>query len=281
MQSASTRAAEDQSQTTVESIDELADEVERQFDEVASARPSQDKLHRDQREAIDEFVDRGVSSRREWLRWLLRFSWLSMGRVDGGWFATAGRDSSVLVCVITDETERRRYRADPPALEDAAVVRRRLAKKYFRPACRAAFREIRRDAQEYVDEEERVDPRDASMFAMRPSLEWTMQRQRLALRQLLDGFATDDALDRWMHRLDDVTLGAIDHVEGDLDWRVEMERGAKRVLLEQSTAATEIRADLASYLVLPACNYAPQLLLDRAQELKEEPDTERLSPTKM
>jgi len=250
------------------------------FDEIDTARPSLDKLHRDQPEAIEKFVQDGFDSRRAVLVWLQELVWHSLGRLDGNWFATVARDEVVLSCVITSN-RRRRYRRDPVSLDAAETVRRRLAKKYIRPACRAGYRELRKDAQEYVQEDNRVDVDDVSMFAMRPSLQTLKDRQEVALRKLLDGFESGDALDRWLHHLDDVTLGELDRIDADLDWRLEMEPVAREVLLGDRDDHARQREQLAAYYLLPAFSLTPQPMLVRAQEAREDPDKQRLEATQI
>ena len=261
--------------------DTLEDALDALYDELGSPRPAQDKLHRDQRAAIAEFVDDGFRDRREFLEWLHGLLFLSLGRLHGNWLARVARDPVVLSCVITDEGRRRSWRPEPVSLEDAKRTRRLLAKKYIRPACRAAFREIRHDAQEYIQEGNRVDLRNVTMFAMRPGVQTLKDRQEAALRLFLDGFGDEDELDAWLHRLDDVTYGEMDRVEGDLDWRVEMESVAKRVLLDDGANAARTRENLAAYLVLPAMNLAVPVAMVRAQELREEKQKKQMKPTQL
>lgn len=267
--------AGDSSTRVVEGLD-----LDALFAEIDTARPSLDKLHRDQQEAIERFVGAGFDSRQAFLLWLQEMVWHSLGRLDANWFAKVARDEVVLSCVITSE-KRRRYRNDPVALDEAATVRRRMAKKYIRPACRAGYRELRKDAQEYVQEDNRVDVEDVSMFAMRPSLQTLKDRQEVALRKLLDGFDSEDALDRWLHHLDDVTLGEIDRIDADLDWRLEMEPVARRVLLGDRTDHVRQREQLAAYYLLPAFSLTPRPMLARAQEAREDPDKQRLEATQI
>lgn len=246
-----------------------------------SPRPSQDKLHEDQLEALTAFVKDGYASRRAFLEGLHDMIWHSLGRLDGNWFAELGRDDAVLSVVITDDSKRTRYRDDPVSLAAARRSRRRIAKKFVRPAFRAAFREMRANADEHILEDERTNPQDASMFAMRPSMEFLRERQRNRLRDLLDGFADRDALDRWLHRLDGVTLGEIDRVDPDIDWRIEMQPVTERALLGNQYRHERQRETFAAFYFLPACAYTPQLLLDRAKELREDPDTKDMTPTNL
>ncbi|WP_168216075.1 hypothetical protein, partial [Halorussus marinus] len=189
-------------------------------------------------------------------------------------------DEVVLSCVITSE-KRRHYRQTPVSLDAAATVRRRMAKKFIRPACRAGYRTLRKDAGEYVQEDNRVDVEDVSMFAMRPSLQTLKDRQTVALRKLLDGFESEDALDTWLHHLDDVTLGELDRIDADLDWRLEMERTARDVLLGDRSDHARQREQLAAFYLLPAFSLTPALQLERAQELREDPDKQRLEETQI
>ncbi|WP_363467236.1 hypothetical protein [Halogeometricum borinquense] len=257
--------------------DIVADEIEERLEALESGRPALDKLHQDQRELLTEWERDGYESRQDLLVALLRVAWLSLGRVHPNWCVRVARDNVLISCLVTSEN-RCRYREDPVDLDSARLHRRRLAKKYLRPACRAGYREMRADATEYVQEDNRVNLDDVSMFAMRPVLEWLMQKQELALSQFLGGFGSEDALDRWLHRFDDLTLGQAHRVEADLDWRIELERTAKNVLLEDSGRRPEERRreDMAARYVVPALSLAPSLALEHAQELREESDENRL-----
>ena len=246
-----------------------------------SPRPSQDKLHADQREVLTAFVVDGYPSRRAFLEGLHDIIWHSLGRLNGNWFAELGRDNTVLSTVITDADKRRRYRDRPVAKAVAKRARRRLAKKVIRPAFRAAYRDMRANATEFVLEDERTDPADSSMFAMRPSMEFLHADQRDALGTLLDGFADSDALDAWLHDLDGVTLGEIDRVDPDFDWRIEMQPVTQRALLGDEFEHVRQRETLAAFYFLPACAYTPQLLLERAKELREDPETDSMQPTNL
>jgi len=246
-----------------------------------SPRPSQDKLHQDQQEVLEEFVEDGYDSRRDFLLGLHDVIWHSLGRLHGNWFAELGRDNTVLSAAITDEDHRRRYRDRPVDLDVAKRARRRLAKKVIRPSFRSAFREMRANADEHILEDERTRPEDSSMFAMRPSMDYVRELQRDRILDLLNGFEDQTALDRWLHQLDGVTLGEIDRVDADLDWRIEMQPATERMLLGDQRKHERQRETFAAFYILPACAYTPQLLLDRAKELREDPETDSIQPTNL
>ncbi|WP_435143711.1 hypothetical protein [Halobaculum sp. P14] len=263
--------------STPDSDQDLVTALEERLERMQSAHPAQDKLHRDQRDLLERWEQRGYTSRTALLKDLLESAWLSLGRVNPNWYAEVARDDVLVSCLVTSD-RRTRYRPNPVDLEAAQRHRRRLAKKYLRPACRAGFREIRADAAEYVQEDNRVNLADVSMFAMRPAIEWLKQKQEIALDQFLAGFGSEDRLDRWLHRFDEVTLGQSHRIESDLDWRIELEEAAKRILLEDSGRRAEERRreDMAARIVLPAMALAPPLAMQHAQELREESDESNL-----
>jgi hypothetical protein len=246
------------------------------LDTLQSPRPAQDKLHQDQQAFVTKFVQEGYQSRRDALVALQELGWLSMGRIKPNWYAIVGRDDVTLSVLITSEN-RRRYRSDPVPLAAAKQQRRRLAKKFLRPACRLGFAEIQRDAAEYVEEDNEVRLEDVSMFAMRPTLQLLKNLQEVALTDFLSGFTNELELDQWLHEFDRVALTQQRRVEGDLDWRIEMEPGAQRVLLGGNGGEARRREDMAAYYVLPALGLAPPIALDHAQEHREESDESFLS----
>lgn len=257
------------------SVDEL-------LEEIGGVRPSQQKLNADQRTHLETFVDDGYLDWREFLvDGLFEVAWYSLGRyLKPQWYAHVGRENSVLACAITGK-ERTRYLHRTPSEEAAKRQRRRLAKKFLRPAFRAGYRELRANAQEYVQEENRVDPRESSMFAMRPVMHFYRKRQRTALEEFLDGFGSEGDLDAWLHEWDDATLGEVAKVSPELDWQLEMQSKAADVLLEDSETALRQREKFAAFLLLPAVARSPDVLLERSQELREEGDKDRMDYTQL
>ncbi|MFC7028810.1 hypothetical protein ACFQH8_18095 [Halomicroarcula sp. GCM10025710] len=133
--------------------------------------------------------------------------------------------------ILITSPNRREWREDPVDQHTAEQERRLWAAKYIRPAFRAAYRTLRKNAQQYTNKSERVeDASETQYFAMRPALDDLYQKQSDLLLSLLDGFEDMAAVDDWLSRLDNGTLGELHMVEPDFDWKIHDSTVAQRVL---------------------------------------------------
>lgn len=232
--------------------------------------PALDKLNRDQKAFIRSWVQDGYRSRRELILSLSQLQTYTLGRVPDGWYRAVATENVPLSVLITSE-QRKAYRHDPIDLDAAKEERRLWAAKYLRPACRAAFRELRREAQQYTNEDERVnDPDEQSHPAMRPVMGELYRTQTEALLSLLDGFDDHDDVDEWLADLDRAHLGELAKVKPDFDWEVYQSTTADRVFTSDAYKYKQERMQWAAAYLLPAFNKAVSVLARHADEHRED-----------
>lgn len=162
--------------------------------------------------------------------------------------------------------------------EDVARdVRERFLAHHVHPAHRNAFRELRTDAGEYVDDAgdgDAHEPTRQVSIAMRPELNELEEWQQRALSSLLGGFGSRSAVLDWGH---DVLLAT--HGELDEDWvtRIYRERSTIEVLCGDSAEDERARRLFAATYLLPAFRSGVRVLSNRAKEspdVGKGPDTE-------
>jgi len=91
----------------------------------------------------------------------------------------------------------------------AREVRLRLEER-LNAVFQKAYRDLRSNANEYVDAEGRPDPvADDAPVALRPSLERLNDRQQVVLKELLTGFEEDEEILDWSRRLNAATYGEL------------------------------------------------------------------------
>lgn len=243
--------------------------------------PALNKLSDDQRDWLHHWTRDGYDSRRDLITSVNQMQFWSLGRVPDSWYKGIC-SKHVLLSVLITSDRRTMWREDPVDLETAKEERRMLAAKYIRPAFRAAFRELRTDAKQYTNEEERVDSVESQpYFAMRPALNELYERQSRALVQLLDGFDSMDDVDDWLSRLDGATLGELAKVEPDFDWMIHRRQSNQTVLLGDTSAYERERELWASVYLLPAYNRAVGVLGHHADEHREDEQRERMQPKQL
>lgn len=81
---------------------------------------------------------------------------------------------------------------------------------YLNPAFQKAYRDLRANANEYIDAEGAPDPLDSDApVALRPSLDRLNKRQEAVLQELLDGFEKEEQILDWGRRLNAATYGEL------------------------------------------------------------------------
>jgi len=244
-------------------------------DEPAARRPSLNRLREEQRESLRRFREEGFESRRRLLIWLHEFQFRTLGKVADWVFFLLPTQDVTLSCCLTNSHARARHH--PRSFLDDAnrrEERQRQAARHLRPACRKALRELRTQANEFVDgdDDPAPDP-DASPYAvLRPSFEEYHDRQRRRLEDWLDGFDSLAGLEDWLHDFDYDTLGEITQIPGgeEFDFEVLEKRATRRVALGDREVDRMEREQLAARYLLPTTNRAVRELAVSAGEAVEE-----------
>ncbi|WP_232702212.1 hypothetical protein [Halobacterium wangiae] len=249
-------------------------------------RPALQRLTADQRALIGSFVD-GFKSRAAFLEWCQDAAIRTLGELDGEWFrARAFTRLDLSVLVTTDARERYAPESgDVLSRRQAAGVRRGVVLADILPACASAYRRLRWSATEYVNDADDSfvpDPDVQEHTAMRPALTELDERQGWAIRRLLNGLPSEDALFAWLQA---VTEASYAEVDGDLGRRLNGERRARAYLLDDIDDAERhlarwFRESFAAHYVLPGFAEAASEVGKRAGELAER-DAEDLNFPKM
>lgn len=243
----------------------------------APTRPALTKLSRDQSDLLGEFVD-GFQDRADFLDWTTRAIVQTLGTIPDKWYlrrANSPADLSVLV--VGDERAKwTADDADPVSAGKAATCRRAVASMDLVPAFRDAYRSVRWNATEYLQDEYddlQPDARVQGNPVMRPAFAILGDRQSWTLRTCLQGFESVDELTAWTHMLTDATVGEIG---ADLARDVSADRATRRMLLTTPSdrpGGPVFRESFAAKFLLPAFNAAARELADRSGELAEKEQT--------
>lgn len=243
-------------------------------------RPALPTLTDDQRDLIREFVD-GFASRGAFLEWCQDAAIRTLGELDGDWMQTRAFTRLDLSVLITSEARRRfaPESGDVLSKRQAAGVRRGVVLSDILPACTAAYRRLRWNATEYVndgDDSFVPDPEVQEHTAMRPALTELDDRQDWAIRKLLTGISSEDALLSWLQVVTEASYAEVDSGLGE---RLNVERRARRLLLDdvepdEADLARWFRESFAAKYVLPGFAVAASEVGKRAGELAQQEATE-------
>lgn len=233
-------------------------------------RPALVKLSDDVEGLRDELVA-GFDSRRAILEWLQRLVVRTLGELPAEWvdkFADEfkgvpgeEKERTLLAALLTGPNRVR-------AVEDdvAEDLRERMYALYIRPAFHRAFRELRGDATEYLDDDgtdsQHAAPRQR-WIAMRPALDELERYQERALGDLLDGFDDKSAILDWGADLELATHGEI---PGGFVSRCYREESTMRMLTGTSAAEARGRELFAAKFLVPAYNRGVRELSGRTGE---------------
>lgn len=153
---------------------------------------------------------------------------------------------------------------------------------YFRPGFDRAYRQLREDAVEYVDEADEGDGHvasDQNYLLMRPGLDELDDRQSRALSMALDGLDEPATIiGRWGDLVEEATEGEINqtmrHRDHELDFveRCYKEPSTRELLTSDHNATRRARELFAAYHLLPAFNRGVRYRLHKSGEL---PDADR------
>ena len=259
-------------------------------------RPSLVKLSTDVREMRQDLLS-GFQSVTEILWWLQRLSVRTLGQLPQSLFHRFGRQvrvnvsgQSPVVRALLVPARRECVEDEILTYERTTETRERFAARFVAPAFEEAFRDLRTDSTEYVDDSDRDasgdapdhDPMRQRHTAMRPALDELERYQRRALGSVLG--ESSDLQERgdilgWLEALALATHGEAVRVLSDgsvskledFGERCYRERETARLLLSgpEHRAAREL---FAARFLLPAFNRGVAVLAGRAGEL---PDAER------
>lgn len=240
-----------------------------------SYRPALVKLVEDVRDSEQQLLC-GFTSRREILLWTQELAVRTLGEMPQDWFHQMARQfrgvpasahERTLVTALLQPTYRTRTLSEPQARE----FRRQMSARTIRPAAHRAFRELRSDAGEYVDDgdTDQHAPGKQQYVAMRPAIDELYRKQKSALESLLDGFENRESILDWGHDLELATHGEIDET---FVTQCYGERSTRQLLTSVDGSDRRGRELFAAHYIIPVYNRGVRDLAGRA---KEQADKER------
>lgn len=246
-------------------------------------RPALAKLADDQHDVLLEFLE-GFRDRRHLLEWSQRCIVATLGEVEESWPTDLAMNRSDLSVVITSE-KRHTWVDDGEAADKSAAkaYRRALAAEDLIPAFRSAYRKMRWNAVEYVNDEDdslQPDPSIQRHPAMRPALSEMAERQEWALKRLLDGLDDHDQLMSWVLRAVEASHGEL---EGELATDLYTETHTRRMLVvdgDDHRHGPFFRESFGATTLLPAFVRAARKLSEKSGELVEQ-EKKEITPTQL
>lgn len=253
---------------------------------VPTVRPALQTLSKQDLRSMREALLDGFGSRTDVLRWLQELTVRTLGRLPTEFYVelarqfrprrpenqrywrhadATDRQHGVLLDVLLEPEARCRDLDDAKCRE----ARERCAATFVRPATHQAFRALRKDAGEYIDESDEDtahNPEEQQHIAMRPFLTELDEYQKRALEDLLAGFAERKAIIAWGDRLDLATNGELEQrwVE-----RCYKEETTAELLLADGDRAQWAREVVGAVHLLPAFNAGVRDGVGRSAELPD------------
>lgn len=238
-----------------------------------SYRPALVKLVEDVRDSERRLL-RGFGSRREILLWTQELAVRTLGEMPQDWFHQMARQfrgvpSSDHERTLVSTLLRPNYRTRDLEEAKAREFRRQLSARTIRPAAHRAFRELRADAGEYVDngDSDQHAPGKQQYVAMRPAIHELHENQESTLESLLDGFDDREGILDWGHDLELATHGEIDEA---FVTRCYGERSTRRLLTGADQSDRRGRELFAAHYLIPVYNRGVRDLAGRAKEQANE-----------
>jgi hypothetical protein len=161
----------------------------------------------------------GIETSEDLIYWLHRASVLTLGCISNKSLKRVYTDPAIPSCVLLSQPdEKAQRRGEDEALEKPSDewVRLKLENQVFTPAFRAAYRKLKTNANEYLDEDSVVSAgSDDAPPALRPALQELSVRQQDALDELFQegGFDSPAAVSEFKRDLVAATRG---HVSGSV-----------------------------------------------------------------
>jgi hypothetical protein len=252
-----------------------------------SRRPAEEVL-KSQLQAERERLLRGFESRPEVLRWGQRIAVRTLGQVPRERYHQLAKSfrpdkkyaEGLLVAAFIDEKARTR----PLSADAADGLREEWAADVLAPTQVRSFRDLRKDAGEYIGDADTestsaseppvADPKDEAP-AMRPALEELDADQGAALEMALGGLEDKTAILLWGDYLTQATRGEPvdpDRGVGAFIQKCYHEPSTVKLLTDTSDAYQRARQEFLCYWLLPAFNRAVQDLTRRTAEEPRETD---------
>lgn len=243
----------------------------------ASRRPAEVQLVTQLQKEREAVLD-GFESRRDVIRWGQRIAVRALGQVPQRRYeqlATSFRpdenhmEGPLLAAFLDEDARTREMR--PEAVEG---LRERWAADVLGPVSVRSFRDLRKDAGEYIGETEDNDGEPGydpagQAFAMRPALKELDESQASALEMVLGGLEGKESILAWGDYLTQATRGEpvdVDRGPGTFVKKCYQEPSSVRLLTDTSPPWQRAReAFLAQYL-LPAFNRGVRDLTSRTTE---------------
>jgi hypothetical protein len=255
------------------------------IDREHSRRPALPKLIDDVDELRNELLE-GFATRADILRWCQRLSVRTLGELPDRWYREIGdqlrglpddeRERTLISALLSDEYRRREI-----AATDARELRERMYVLTIRPAFHRAYRQLRADAGEYLDDDATESKHTAGRqrwIAMRPALDELEAYQQDALDELIGsrrnlsdpgGFDSKSGTVPWGDKLEQATNGEL---AGEFVARCYRETSTVDVLTGDDTASRRARELFWAVHIAPVCNRGVR---DLAGRTSEQPDAER------
>lgn len=243
-----------------------------------SRRPAEVQLVSQLQQERERLLD-GFRSRREVLRWGQRIAVRALGQVPQRRYHQLAKsfrpdeeylEGPLLAAFLTEDVRTREM------VEGAATgVRERWAAEVLSSVEVRAFRDLRKDAGEYIGEDEDAtgyDP-DKQTFAMRPALSELDENQSLALEMVLGGLDSRDQILEWGDFLLSATRGEpvdADRGAGEFIPKCYGEPSTVKLLTDDSEQYRRAREAFIARWLLPAFNRGVRDLTRRTAEEPEE-----------
>lgn len=243
-----------------------------------SRRPAERQLIT-QFEAERESLIEGFENRKAVLRWGQRIAVRSLGQIPQNRFHQLAKEfvpdgdniEGVLLSALLMPESRSRNMDD----DVATGLRKRWAAEVLGPVQVRAFRDLRKDAGEYVGESEKENRRGAGYqpakqsFMMRPSLSELDKHQSAALERVLGGLEDRDEILKWGDELTSATRGEPidpDRPPGSFIPKAYRELSTVDLLTLQTDSYARARQAFIAHWLLPAFNRGVRDLTGRTAE---------------
>lgn len=262
-------AADEQTNGHADSTtDTPADGPERPFPE--HYPPALGRLSLDVDELLQQLL-RGFDSRDAVLKWEQELTVTTLGQIPnedlygaiGREFRSTVDSQTVMGLLLRDGLDG----VDVDRMH-ARRERRRLAAVKVLPAYHRAFRHLRPNAKQYIEDEHTTDaetaPEKQRYTAMRPVLDGLATWQERVLATFLDGFDTIEGVLEWGIQLDCACYGEADETFVPARYQ---SRSDRRILLGTHPCARAERELWAAEKLIPWMNSGVQKLTKRATEL--------------